>query len=147
LSLVVMGKIIMQDPKCAKCSNTIKVYSYANSNGIKCPDCGAYYELISQNSNAQPGVDIGFTYEFLEFRCIHSSYLTPCENVCPTLGMYCKDHTSDKFIEEVQKEITSNDRRLQESKTKLDRVYESKKTWLIGKLSGIDETRKSSDSE
>lgn len=137
----------MQDPKCVKCNSNIKVYSYTNVGGIKCPDCGAYYQLLNQNNNAQPGIDINFTYEFVEFRCIYVSYLNPCDNVCPAPEMYCQEHTSDKFIEEVQKEIVSNDKRLKESKDKLDKVYESKKTWLIGKLSGIDEARKSSDSK
>ena len=126
----------MQDPKCVKCDAVIKVYS--KQPNIKCAECGAYYVSSRQRYDiTETDKDVEFVFEFKEFRCVHASYMNSCDNICPTLGMYCKDHTSDKFIDEVQREIVSNDKRLQDSKVKLDKVYESKRNWLITGISGI----------
>lgn len=126
----------MQDPTCAHCDNEIRVYGHSEE--IKCPECGALYTLSkSEIGDGQAQ----YEYEFVGFNCIYNSFMDKCENMCPAPFMFCEEHVSDKFINEAERNIKSCEARLQESVERLDKMNESKKTWMIGKLSGIDEPR------
>lgn len=138
----------MQDLICIKCDNAIRLYSQDESIKCgkcgKCGECGAYYvSRLGSNQTVQVSAsnEIEIEYEFVEFRCIQSDYFKLCSNVCPAPYMFCQEHTDDKNVDSAIRDVQYNEKRLQTSKDKLEKIYESKKIWLIGKLSGVDESR------
>lgn len=134
LSLHIIGKIIMQDSMCIKCGT--KIQSWVRSDTIRCKICGAIYEVEDSTVGDQT---VEYTYKFVGFHCIHSSSLESCDNICPASHMYCKDHTSDSSFEAANNSIRYAEERLEIVKETLTQMEESKKTWLIQEVSGIDE--------
>jgi hypothetical protein len=124
----------MQDSMCIKCGTKIQCWSYRES--IKCKCCGALYEIENKDVGDQ---EIEFTYKFLGFKCIYSSALDSCDNTCPAPQMFCKEHTSDDSFAAAKKSIEYAENRLELAKETLNQMEESKKTWLIQEVSGIDE--------
>jgi len=94
------------------------------------------YEIESKDVGDH---QIDFTYKFIGFKCVYSSALEGCDNTCPAPHMYCKEHTSDASFESARKSIQYAENRLELAKETLQQMEESKKTWLIQEVSGIDE--------
>lgn len=134
MTLHITGRISLQDSKCEKCDSTIQVWKKTDS--IKCKHCGALYEITSTDISSE---NLSFTYDFISFKCVHSDISGPCENSCPAPGMYCKEHVSDKSFKGAKDSIKYAEVRLQDAKDTLERMEESKKTWLIQEVSGLDE--------
>lgn len=134
MTLQVIGKIEMQCPICEKCGTKIQVWKHADI--IKCKECGALYELITSKLQEQ---HIDYEFNFTGFRCINTSSLEACDNICPAPGMYCREHTSDESFVAVRSSINYAVKRLANAKENLDKMKESRKIWLIQEVSGIDE--------
>jgi hypothetical protein len=134
MTLTAIGKINIPSIMCEKCGCAIQMYSYQTE--IKCAACGSTYELIS--SAIQEG-NVEMVYEFAEFQCMHKTYSEQCPNKCPAPEMYCKQHTSDEAFKDACSSVKYCKERLAEAEDKLNRMEESKKTWLIEEVSGINE--------
>lgn len=136
----------MQDSTCEKCGIEIQIWKRADT--IRCKNCGALYDIISSELQDQ---HIDYVFNFIEFRCINVAALKDCDNACPAPGMYCKEHVSDTSFTSVRSSISYATQRLADAKEILERMEESKKTWLIQEVSGIDEqdssVREDSDGE
>jgi ribosomal protein S27E len=132
LSLKVSGRISMQDTDCIKCDNLIRLF--ARSDTIRCDNCGATYNFVDSTNGDQ---HIEFMYEFVEFRCVLGG-MEKCHNPCPAPSMFCKEHVSDESFKRTNSELQYAEKRIGEVKEKIRRMEESKKVWIIQKLSGID---------
>ena len=124
----------MQDTICEKCRATIKIWT--KSNKIKCRECGSLYELESSESGDQ---HINYVFSFVGFECIHSALSSACNNLCPAPGMFCKEHVSDESFKAIENSISYVAQRLVTAEATLEQMKESKKTWLIQEVSGINE--------
>jgi len=139
--LTVTGKISMYDVTCIKCNGKISGYKILKE--FIC-ECGAKYDV---NLTGNPKVLMGpkgdptveYLYNFLGFVCIHSSYSDRCENICPASFMYCKEHSDESSMDDIKKSIVYAEGNLNKIKESFERMQESRKTWLIKKVSGIDE--------
>lgn len=133
--LHVKGKIVMERTACNKCSS--ELYFNQHDETARCKECGAVYQLAE---NQIDGEQISQTYEFMEFRCIYTSYSLPqCNNVCLAPEMYCKKHLEDCDFKSAHDAINYAKDRLQVAEQTLERMEESKKIWLIQEVSGINE--------
>lgn len=133
MSLKVVGKIYPQDVHCIKCSEQIKVYGKPDE--MSC-SCGANYSILKANIVDQ---QVEMEYKFMGFVCIYSSYSSTCKNSCPAPNMFCKEHCSDEAIVSAKKDIEYAEQRVAQTKNKLASLEESKRTWLINQMSGLDE--------
>ena len=124
----------MKDTTCIKCGCLIQ--QWVRSDNIKCKQCGALYKLSSSDAQDQA---IEYSYDFVGFNCIHSSISGDCDKFCPAPRMYCKEHVSDESFENINKQISYAEDRVKALKEDLECMQDSKKTWLIQKVSGIDE--------
>jgi len=124
----------MGDAMCIRCGITLKVYK--QSAVIKCKECGAVYNLTERKLNDE---NVELDYDFAGFNCIHTTYDSTCSNACPAAQMYCKEHTSDESFESAKSSIGYAEKSLEAAKDVLEKMEESKKTWLIQEVSGIDE--------
>jgi hypothetical protein len=138
VTLQVIGKIAMQDPVCEKCSTKIPIWK--RDNIIKCRECGAFYTIIDSELQDQ---HIDYSFNFVGFKCINITNFQGCDNICPAPGMYCREHVSDSNFITAKNSITYAIERLADAKENLKRMEESKKTWLIQEVSGIDEQNNS----
>jgi hypothetical protein len=135
MSLQVVGKINMQDCNCVKCSASM--YIKARSDKLKCNNCGALYSLDNSELCDQ---HLEFDYNFEGFECLYEDYLDgSCGEICPAMKMYCKEHSGEKFQNMAKNNITYAEKKLEEAKNKLDNINESRRTWLIQEVSGLDE--------
>lgn len=134
MTLIAVGKISMPNIMCEKCGMTMQMYNYQPM--LKCPSCGSMYKL--ESSVIQEG-NVEMTYEFTEFQCLHKTYSEQCKNKCPAPEMFCKEHTSEAAFEEANKSVKYYQDLLAGAEEKLRKMEESKKTWLIEEVSGINE--------
>lgn len=127
----------MPQTDCLRCDGKISVGRLAQ--GAKCSACGATYEYKKRDIGER---EIDYFFEFRGFSCIRreSTFSRDgCNNVCPGPGMFCKEHLSDKEFSKAQDAIKYAEQRLDESKEALSRMNESKRLWLVNRMSGIDE--------
>lgn len=129
-----IGKIAVQDADCEVCTNTIRLYN--RSDTVICANCGAKYDLETSTMHDQ---HIEYEYKRDGFCCIHSSLLEKCNNSCPSQFMYCEKHCNEKSLEQAEKNIKRAEISLEDTKEALQRMKESRKIWLIQKVSGINE--------
>ena len=141
MNLIVPIKMMYGDVDCLICSTGIKVRDKGDS--LRCGDCGAHYSLIAENVYCD---DPNLMYEFAGHMCLHNNTginLTVeerwCQEVCPTSRMYCKIHCADSYIDNARGGVSYSKGRVARAEELLDTLEESKKTWLIKELSGIDE--------
>lgn len=134
MTLTAIGKISMPNLMCEKCGCAIQSYNYSES--LKCSSCGAIYE--TSGAEIKDGA-VEIVYEFLAFQCLHATYNNPCKNVCPAPEMYCKEHTSDSAFDDANKNIKYYEDLMTAAQDKLHKMEESKKTWLITEVSGLNE--------
>ena len=127
----------MPDTICTECKYKIQFYN--SFNNIRCNNCGAYY-MVESKLIVNSGVE--FMYNFIEFKCTYS-FMEPCLNVCPMPYMFCKSHITEECAKQIKSSYIYASNALQRSKDRLKRIQESKKTWVITRLSGIDEKRDS----
>jgi len=126
----------MPQTNCLRCDGKINVGRLEN--GAKCTSCGATYEYQKRDIGEK---EIDYFFAFKGFGCIHreSLYKETCNHVCPGPGMYCKEHLTDKDFEKAQDAIKYSEQRLEENKETLEAMKESKRLWLVNRMSGIDE--------
>jgi len=124
----------MNDTECEKCNGAIHFKDDADT--AKCRTCGSLYEIDENIINEQV---VERTYNFVEFQCIHATYTNKCNNKCPASEMYCMEHVSDDNLISAEQSVEYAKDRLQSAEEILEQMRESKKTWLIQKVSGIDE--------
>jgi len=136
MTLQVTGKINMQNAECEKCGEIILSWVYSDI--ITCGTCGAIYNVSASTMEDQY---IQYEFEFVEFQCMQKSIAESCNNYCPAPGMYCKEHTSDKAFKDANNSIRYSEERLATAKEKLELMEESKKTWLIQEMSGIEDDK------
>lgn len=105
---------------------------------IACPNCGASYKETIRNIDDSNGT-LKMTCEFDGYSCTFSKYGERCSGKCPAPGMFCMTHCDDVIIEDIQKDIIYNDKKIEEAKARLQQIEESKKTWMITELSGLSE--------
>jgi len=134
MTLIAVGKINIPNVMCEKCGSSIQMHAYQAV--VKCSTCGSTYELAS--SEIKEG-NVEMTFEFAEFQCMHKTYSEQCQNKCPASEMYCKKHTSDEAFKDAHNSVSYYREYLAEAEDKLNRMEESKKTWLIEEVSGINE--------
>jgi hypothetical protein len=134
LSLIVVGKIMIKDISCQHCGNFISMW--ARSDFIKCNMCGASYEVKKSTLKDQ---HVEYEFDFVGFQCIYNNVGSTCKNTCPSQGMYCEDHVSDKSFEKASSSISYFKKQVENAEERLEIMKESKKTWLILKLSGMEE--------
>lgn len=138
MTLTVIGKITMQNVQnvmCEKCGAIINLYNYAPI--IRCDSCGASYNVST--SDMKDTQNMEFTFDFTGFQCMYKSFSSVCANKCPAPEMFCKEHTSDNAFKDAQTGIKYCKERLAEAEDRLRKMEESKKTWLIMEVSGLDE--------
>ena len=121
----------MQKACCEKCSNLIDF----DSDEVKCRECGAVYGIDSTEINEDEILKI---YNFVEFRCMHRTYAESCNNKCLAPEMYCEEHTKDEDFISARNSLTYANDRVRVAGRVLERMEESRKLWLIKKVSGID---------
>jgi hypothetical protein len=134
MTLTITGKISMHSTICEKCGSTIPLYTCPNT--IRCYSCGATYKVTTTELKDQY---VEFTFDFIEFQCLHSGLDSNCSNVCPAPEMYCRLHTSDDAFKDANTTIVYCEDRLALAKDKLQRMEESKKIYLIEDVSGIND--------
>lgn len=122
----------MQDSKCERCGFKLKLWKKTDS--IRCDECGAQYELVSAENQ---DVQMNYEFEFVGFKCMFSALQGTCNNDCPAPEMYCKEHLTDDSFKYAKLNITHAEKRLEEVKGVLERMEESKKTYLIKEISGV----------
>ena len=133
MSLRVTGRIVSSDINCVKCGTGIRVSGKPED--LFCNACGCYYKLMKAEIIEN---QVELEYDSMGFVCMFSTYNSNCRNYVPSPDTYCKDHSDDKTIEKVKQEIEYTEKNLNGLKVKLERIEESKKIWLINKLSGLD---------
>jgi hypothetical protein len=134
MTIIIAGKITMQNATCEKCGSVIQLWTCENI--IRCNSCGAIYNVSTTELKDQY---VEFTFNFVEFQCMHSNISGNCTTKCPAPEMYCKDHTSDEAFKDANNNISYCEDRLLIAKEKLQKMEESKKIWLIEEVSGINE--------
>ena len=133
MSLKLIGKIYVQDTNCIRCNAPLKIYGKPDE--LSC-GCGAHYGILKAEIVEQ---QVEMEYAFMGFICIHSGFNQSCRVSCPAPNMYCKEHCSDKAIDSAKKDIEYSEQRTIQAKNKLVSLEESKKTWLISEMSGLNE--------
>lgn len=133
MSLKVVGKIYPQDVHCIKCNDQIKIYGKPDE--MAC-GCGANYSILKAHIVDQ---QVEMEYKFMGFVCVQSGFNSNCKNPCPAPNMYCKEHCSDEAIASAKRDIEYAEQRMVQNKNKLASLEESKKTWLINQMSGLNE--------
>lgn len=131
---VVLGTIWLEDIECNHCGHKISVR--VKEDHAQCPVCGALYEKQHLSLNQD---SVSATYEFLGFACMYSSGFDKCKNICPSPYMYCADHSNEETISKQEDSIQHYKKRLEKEEDRLKMMKESRKTWIVMKLSGIDE--------
>lgn len=134
MSLQGRGKAIIYNFECAHCG--YKDHSMEMKANWSCVKCGARYSLVSHLVDANGEID--YEYDMVGFVCIQNDFMEKCDNQCPAPYMYCKVHSSEKHLERAKKSIDDAKRRVEDAKHKCKLVEESRKTWMITELSGID---------
>jgi hypothetical protein len=134
MNIHVKGKITLNGAECQHCDN--KILNKVLEDIHICNLCGAKYKVVNINlNNGEPGVE----YTFIGFNCIEISYLNKCNNTCPAPFMYCQYHCNDESIRKTKRLIEEAKNKVKEAEDKLKAIKESKKTWMITELSGIDD--------
>lgn len=133
MSLRATGSITMKSVDCLKCDASIRVGAAADH--IVCENCGASYKVVNRKLDVS---EVIYDYDFNGFLCLNHSSYRPCFNACPAPYMFCEEHSDDKHIQDKQRDIQAAQKRLEEHKDLLNKIYESKKVWLTRKLSGLD---------
>lgn len=136
--LSAIGKIVMMNTVCIKCNSTISIFS-GDRSSTKCLSCGAFYSKKLPPLSISDHSEVTIDYEFIEYRCMHSYFSDACTNVCPAQSMFCEGHSDDRSINYAIQDVSYCEARLLEAKEKLSLINESKKTWLIANISGINE--------
>lgn len=126
----------MSSTQCVRCSN--KIHPIGTSmQSIQCEFCGALYACTGRNIGEK---QINYSFEFRGFGCIHKEIFKDfCANSCPGPGMYCEQHLSDEEFKKAHSAIKHSEKRLEETKNTLAAMKESKRLWLVNKMSGINE--------
>ena len=135
MSIIAVGKINMQNATCAHCSASISTWRWNQEDMVTCSECGAVY----RKGGSELKVDeVHVIYDFVEFRCL-CKLPSPCTNVCPTGGMFCQEHVSDEEFKKVNDGKKYHLDRIAEVEKVLNRMSESKKTWLITQIGGLND--------
>jgi hypothetical protein len=135
MSITAVGKINMQNAICAHCGALITTWRWNQEDTLTCAECGAVY----RKGISELKVDEVFvTYDFVEFRCL-CKLPSPCSNVCPTGGMFCREHVSDEEFKKANDGKKYHQDRIAEVDKVLSRMQESKKVWIITQIGGINE--------
>jgi len=133
MSIHVKGKIMLDGVECQHCKN--KILNGQLEDIHVCNSCGARYKLVRTNfTNGEPNME----YAFSGFNCIERNYFDKCNNTCPAPFMYCQYHCNDDSINKAKRAIDEAKSKVTDAESKLKAVEESKKTWMITELSGID---------
>jgi len=127
------GKLNFAMLTCSQCSGTL--YAFHKSN-LRCSDCGANYEKIEERTE---DLEWEIDYKLSGFKCRHHDFLTMtyCDNDCPTSHMFCEEHISEKEFVRAKEMVRYNEKALESSKLILESMEQSKKNWLVNKLSGL----------
>lgn len=133
MEIKITGTVYFGQLDCPNCSSPIL---FNGDIQIKCKKCGAFMQVKSTKI-VDYKMECILNYD--GFVCINSAYQNTCFNVCPAEYMYCKEHCKQENIDDQKKRIKSAEEDLSEQKEKLKLIEASRKTWLITKLSGIDE--------
>jgi rRNA maturation endonuclease Nob1 len=134
MNIHVKGKIVLDGIDCQHCNH--KVLNGSLEETEICESCGARYKLVNVNiNNNEPNSE----YAFTGFNCIERGWLDKCHNTCPAPFMYCKYHSDDASIEKAKKAIDEAKCKVVEAEERLKVVEESKKTWMVTELSGIND--------
>ena len=134
MNIHVKGKIVLEGIECQHCNN--KILNGTLEDIHVCSSCGARYKGVATKlNNGEPTVE----YTFTGFNCIEMNYFDKCNNTCPAPFMYCQYHCNDASIEKAKRVIEEAKNKVEEAKDKLKAVEESKKTWMITELSGIND--------
>jgi hypothetical protein len=136
MSLQAIGNIVIKNVVCEMCLE--KIFVKARSDTLKCDTCGARYQFDKSIVCDQ---HIEYEYNFVGFECLYDDIITgnKCSNLCPSMKMYCKDHSSQEYQRRAEYNIQLIEKRLRDAKTTLDNINESKRIWLIQEVSGLDD--------
>ena len=134
MNIHVKGNIVLDGIECRHCKNKV-LGSVLESIGV-CDNCGARYELLNTNLSNQK-VTVEFKFE--GFNCLEISFFSKCNNICPAPFMYCRSHSDDVSIKRAEGTVESAKKTVEKEKDKLNMIKESKKTWMVTKLSGIED--------
>lgn len=130
MTFEITGKIILELAQCLHCEYKFR---FDISNNIeRCNNCGASYKLIQYSTDTS---EVLCSYKFDNFLCRYFK----CDNKCPLPFMYCIEHCGTKYIGKVEDNIKYANSTIKSDREKINLMKESKKTWMITKLSGINE--------
>lgn len=125
----------MSAATCEKCGRQWQLWGCPDKT-VKCTECGAVYVITKREEESQ-GVRI--ECDFREFQCVHMTISSGCPNVCPAPGMYCKEHLSDESYAAIKNSIKYYEDMIASSKEKINKMDESKQTWLVQEIAGIED--------
>ncbi len=136
MSILVKGKLWMDELACIHCSNGVKVN--LEDELSKCSDCGALYKIESKEVSKN---EVIISCSFEGYGCIQHSFINikSCQSQCPSPYMFCETHSTEKCIEQQKEKLQSMGRDIDNQKSRLDLMEKSRATWLIMELSGINE--------
>ena len=132
MTFKVIGKIILELTQCLHCEYKLR-FNISNKTE-RCNNCGASYKLINHSENNIELSEVSCNYNFDSFMCKYFK----CDNKCPLPFMFCVEHCDDKFIERIEYNIKMANSTIESNNEKIRLMKESKKTWMITKLSGIN---------
>ena len=135
MTIETSGKISTQGCTCEKCGAVFN--TNVKNNLIRCPVCGATYELESTEINDN---EVKRLYNFVEFRCVRTTgFNVFCENKCLAPAMHCMGHLKDEDFADLRDYINRIKESVKEKEMVLEQMEESKKIWLIQEVSGIND--------
>lgn len=129
------GKIVLSDFTCIHCGH--KSIFLDMKSAWHCAKCGAKYKLMGHTINNLGNIEC--EYNMNGFNCIQGSYTNKCDNVCPAPYMYCKEHSDKEHLERAKRAVSDAAKRVEDAKSNYKLVEESRKTWMITELSGMDD--------
>lgn len=138
MALTAVGRISMQNVVCPQCGCSISTWKWNTEDTLTCFECGATYQKTDSEIKSD---EVHTTYNFVEFRCLCHPSTGPCKNACPAGGMYCREHVTDEEFKRINDSIKYNQDRIADFEKVLNRLIESKKTWLILELGGLSESK------
>lgn len=121
---------------CLRCDAKVS-FIRLPKDGARCSSCGAVYEYTKRDVGDK---EVNYFFEFKGFNCINKEHFKDaCANSCPGPNMYCLEHLSDKAFEKAKDHIKYSEQRVEEAKSTLETMKESKRLWLVNEMSGINE--------
>jgi len=129
----VEGKISLSAFNCFNCQAPIML---SNANAFEvCDDCGGKYKRTNV-SFCNNKVEVEFMSD--GFGCLEQGYFAKCNNSCPGPNMYCKEHSNDDALDRAKQALKSSEETVRKREDRIRQIKESRKTWAISKLSGLD---------